>query len=51
MNNIDFRIEPKRHETTEEYIERILYLKKFVGLEYSWKEIAEEITPPHSPFK
>ena len=40
MNNIDFRIEPKRHETTEEYIERILYLKKFVGLEYSWKEIA-----------
>ena len=40
MNNIDFRIEPKQCETTEEYIERILYLKKFVGLEYSWKEIA-----------
>ena len=41
--NKDFTISMLEDESIDSYIDRLLYAKTFLGLEYSWKELAEII--------
>ena len=41
--NKDFTISMLEDESIDSYIDRLLYAKKFLGLEYSWKQLSEII--------